>query len=110
MAVCFLVAGLGCAGFPGAIGFVPVELLISGSFEQGWWVSAILAVIVMLNGIAVMRAYFSLFTGKRVAASVSLQATRVERISIASVVIVVLMGGWLAPNIVATRHARADQI
>lgn len=110
LAVCFLVAGLGCAGFPGAIGFVPVELLVSGSFEQGWWVSAILAVIVMLNGIAVMRAYFSLFTGKRVAASVSLQATRVERISIASVVIVVLMGGWLAPNIVATRHALADQI
>jgi formate hydrogenlyase subunit 3/multisubunit Na+/H+ antiporter MnhD subunit len=110
LAVCFLIAGLGCAGFPGAIGFVPVELLVSGSFEQGWWVSAVLAFIAMLNGIAVLRAYFSLFTGKRVAPSVSLQATRVERVGIAAVVVVVLLGGWLAPDVVASRHSLADQI
>ncbi len=110
LAVSFLVAGLGCVGFPGTFGFVPVELLISGSFSQGLWISAALAVIAMLNGIAILRAYFSLFTGKRTTASVSLQATPVERFGIVVIAVVVLLGGWLAPPLVASRHDLADQL
>lgn len=110
LAVCFLIAGLACVGFPGTFGFVPIELLISGSFSQGMWTSAALAVIAMLNGIAILRAYFALFTGKRTPVSVSLQATRVERFGIVAVVLVLLLGGWLAPQMVASRHDVADQI
>ncbi len=62
----------------------------------------------MLNGIAVLRAYFALFTGKRTTASVSLRATPVERLGIAVIVAIVLLGGWLAPPVVASRHRVAD--
>jgi NADH-quinone oxidoreductase subunit M len=110
LAVSFLVAGLACVGFPGTFGFVPIELLISGSFEQGRWVSAALAATAMLSGIAILRAYFALFTGKRTSASVSLQATPVERFGIVVIAVVVLLGGWLAPPLVASRHALADQL
>ncbi len=109
-AVCFLVAGLGVVGFPGLIGFVPMELLISGSFEQGLWVSAALAVAAMLNGVAIMRAYFSLFTGKRPTTSVPLRVTATERTGLVVIVVLMLVGGWFSPHVVASRHAAAEAI
>jgi NADH-quinone oxidoreductase subunit M len=109
-ALCFLIAGLGCVGFPGAIGFVPMELLISGSFEQGLWVSAALAVAAMLNGVAILRAYFSLFTGKRPTTSVPLRVTTTERVGLVAIVLVMLLGGWFSPHVVASRHAAAEAL
>ena len=110
LAVCFLITGLASVGFPGTIGFVPMELLISGSVEQGLWVSGTLAVAAMLNGIAIMRAYFALFTGKRPTTSVSLQVTPVERVGIVIIVVVVFLGGWFSPGVVASRHGTADRL
>jgi len=110
LAVCFLITGLASVGFPGTIGFVPMELLISGSVEQGLWVSGTLAVAAMLNGIAIMRAYFALFTGKRPTTSVSLQVTAVERVGIVIIALVVFLGGWFSPGVVASRHGTADKL
>jgi NADH-quinone oxidoreductase subunit M len=110
LAVCFLIAGLACVGFPGTIGFVPMELLISGSVDQGLWVSLTLALAAMLNAIAIMRAYFALFTGKRPTTSVSLQITTTERIGITLIALAVFMGGWFSPSVVASRHRVTDEL
>jgi len=110
LAVCFLATGLASVGFPGTIGFVPMELLISGSAEQGLWVSTLLAVAATFNGVAIMRAYFALFTGKRSTTSVSLRATRIERAGIVLIALIVFMGGWLSPQLVASRHDTAARL
>ncbi len=110
LAICFLITGLASVGFPGTIGFVPMELLISGSVDQGMWVSFTLAVAAMFNGIAIMRAYFALFTGKRPTTSVSLQITPVERAGIIVIVLVVFLGGWFSPGVVSSRHETADKL
>lgn len=110
LAICFLLTGLACVGFPGTIGFVPMELLISGSVDQGLHVSFTLAIAAMLNGIAILRAYFALFTGKRPTTSVSLQTTPVERAGIIVILLIVFLGGWFSPNVVASRHQTADQL
>ncbi len=110
IAICFLMTGLASVGFPGTIGFVPIELLISGSADQGLWVSFTLALAAMFNGIAILRAYFALFTGKRPTTSVSLRITPVERAAITLLVLVVFLGGWFSPDVVASRHHTADRL
>jgi NADH-quinone oxidoreductase subunit M len=110
IAICFLITGLASVGFPGTIGFVPMELLITGSVDQGLGVSFALAIVAMLNGIAILRAYFALFTGKRPTTSVSLQITRVERAGIIIIALVIFLGGWFSPAVVASRHKTADKL
>jgi len=110
LAVVFLIAGLASVGFPGTIGFVPMELLISGSVQLGIGYSATLAVAAMLNGIAILRAYFSLFTGKRPTTSVSLRETKTERIGIILIALAVFFGGWFSPKVVESRHRVAERL
>lgn len=110
LAVCFMITGLASVGFPGTIGFVPMELLISGSADQGLGVSFILAIAAMFNGIAILRAYFALFTGKRTTTSVSLRKTPVERAGIILITLTVFLGGWFSPGVVASRHETADKL
>ena len=110
LAICFLIAGLACVGFPGTIGFVPMELLITSSVGQGLGISFTLAVATMLNGIAILRAYFALFTGKRPTTSVSLQITTLERAGIVVITLVVFLGAWFSPVVVASRHKTADNL
>ncbi|HRK17187.1 MAG TPA: proton-conducting transporter membrane subunit, partial [Prosthecobacter sp.] len=110
LAVIFLVAGLASVGFPGTIGFVPMELLISGSAQHGLGFSVTLAVAAMLNGIAILRAYFSIFTGRRPTTSVSLRETRTERGGIILIALAVFFGGWFSPRVVESRHRVADRL
>ena len=110
LAICFLITGLASVGFPGTIGFVPMELLISGSVDQGLGISLALAFAAMLNGIAIMRAYFALFTGRRPTTSISLQVTPTERLGIIILALVVFLGGWFSPSVVASRHRVADEL
>ena len=110
LAICFLITGLASVGFPGTIGFVPMELLISGSVDQGLGISLTLAFAAMLNGIAIMRTYFALFTGRRPTTSVSLQVTPTERLGIIVIALVVFLGGWFSPAVVASRHRVADEL
>lgn len=110
LAICFLMTGLASIGFPGTIGFVPMELLISGSVEQGLGVCLTLAIAAMFNGIAIVRAYFALFTGKRPTTSVSLQKTPMERAGVILIALMVFLGGWFSPSMVALRHHTADRL
>ena len=110
LAICFFVTGLATVGFPGTIGFIPMELLISGSIDQGLEITFALVVTAMFNGLAIMRAYFSLFTGKRPTTSVSLQVTPRERVAIVIVAILIFIGGWFSPSIVESRHRVIDKL
>ncbi|MFN2378295.1 MAG: proton-conducting transporter membrane subunit [Candidatus Binatia bacterium] len=110
LAVLFLIAGLASVGFPGTIGFVPMELLISGSAQHGLGYSVTLALASMLNGIAILRAYFSLFTGRRPTTSVSLQLTAKERVGVVLIAVPVLLAGWFSPQVVASRHRVAEEL
>ncbi len=79
LAVFFLLTGLSSIGFPGTVGFVGMELLFEGAIEVYPWVGVFLVLAAALNGIAVVHAYFRLFTGVQHTASISLAARWPER-------------------------------
>jgi NADH-quinone oxidoreductase subunit M len=110
LAVSFLFTGLACVGFPGTVGFLPMELLFAGSVEHGLWVSFTLAIAAMLNGIAILRAYFALFTGRRPLTAISLPITRLERVGVVLIALIIFAGAWLPPGIVASRHRVAESL
>ena len=110
LAICFFVTGLATVGFPGTVGFIPMELLISGSTDQGLTITVTLAIAAMFNALAIMRAYFALFTGKRPTTSVSLQVTPRERVGVIVMASLIFIGGWFSPSIVESRHRVIDQL
>jgi NADH-quinone oxidoreductase subunit M len=110
LAALFLITGLASVGFPGTMGFVPMELLFSSSYEKGLGVSGTLAAAAMLNGIAMLRAYFALFTGHKPQTSISLSVTWRERVGIVLITLVVFGGAWLTPSVVESRHQTAAQL
>ena len=57
--------GLASVGFPGTLGFISTELLVDSAVEANPYVGIVVVAAAALNGIAVMRAYFLLFTGAR---------------------------------------------
>ncbi len=62
LAVCFLVTGLASVGFPGTLGFVASELLVEGAIEASLLTGIGVVTAAALHGIAIVRAYFRLFT------------------------------------------------
>ncbi|HEY2436661.1 MAG TPA: proton-conducting transporter membrane subunit, partial [Solirubrobacteraceae bacterium] len=65
LAVCFLLTGLACVGFPGTLGFISTELLVDSAVEVSPYVGIAVVTAAALNGIAVVRAYLLIFTGAR---------------------------------------------
>jgi NADH-quinone oxidoreductase subunit M len=97
LAVCFLVTGLASVGFPGTLGFVSGELLVEGAIEASLLTGIAVVVVAALNSIAVVRAYFLLFTGARHFSSVSLAITARERFVLLTLT-VLMIGGGLFPQ------------
>ena len=107
LAMCFLLTGLASVGFPGTLGFVAAELLVDGASEASPYVALAVALAGALNGIAVLRVYFLLFTGARHASSVRLRVGPRERLAILTLAALIL-GGGLAPQPgVLSRHRAA---
>jgi NADH-quinone oxidoreductase subunit M len=110
LAVCFLLSGLASVGFPGTAGFVAAELLVDGAVEVSPWVGFGVAVASALNGIAIVRVYFLLFTGTRHGATLPLGINWKERLAVLTLA-VLLIGGGLAPQAgVSSGHRAAEQI
>ena len=110
LAVCFLLAGLASVGFPGTVGFVAADLLVEGAVEANPLVGVGLILASAVNGIAVLRVYFLLFTGTRHQSSAPLEITFRERFAVL-VLAAMLLGGALAPQPgVADRHAAAEAL
>ena len=93
LAVFFLLTGLASVGFPGTLGFISIELLVDSAVEASPYVGIIVIAAGALNAIAVMRAYFFLFTGARHVSSVSLKITKREQAAVLSLSALILGGG-----------------
>jgi NADH-quinone oxidoreductase subunit M len=110
LAVCFLVTGLASVGFPGTVGFVAAEMLVDGAVEASPWVGLGVVTASALNGIAVVRVYFLLFTGARHGATVPLGITLQERMAVLTLAALLIGGGLVPQPGVVTGHRAAEQI
>jgi NADH-quinone oxidoreductase subunit M len=110
LAVCFMLTGLASVGFPGTIGFVSTDLLVDGAVGANVLVGVGVVAASALNGIAVVRAYFLLFTGKRHASSVDLSIGVREHLAVLTLTALVLCGGVFPQPGILSRHAAAEEI
>ena len=110
LAVCFLLTGLASVGFPGTLGFISTELLVDSAVEVNPYVGVAVVAAAALNGIAVVRAYFLLFTGARHVSTVSLGIVPRERAAVLTLSALILGGGFYPQPGVTTRHLAAVEI
>lgn len=110
LALGFLVTGLACVGFPGTLGFVSAELLIDGTLHSNIWIGLVVIVVSGLNGIAVMRAYWSLFTGAKHVGASPLLATGSERLAIILLTGIIFGGGLFPQPGLTSRHEASEVI
>ncbi len=110
LAVCFLLTGLASVGFPGTLGFVSAELLVDGAIVANVYIGIALVAAAALNGIAVVRAYFLLFTGTRHASTVSLAIGVRERIAVLTLAALILGGGFFPQPGVTSRFQAAEEV
>lgn len=110
LAVSFLLTGLASVGFPGTAGFVALELLVDGAIQANPWVGVGIIVTAALNGIAVLRAYFLLFTGARHPATIPLGITIRERIAFVTLSVLLIGAGLVPQPFVASRYRSAKSV
>jgi NADH-quinone oxidoreductase subunit M len=105
-----MITGLASVGFPGTLGFVSTDLLVDGAVRANLYLGVGVVAASALNGIAVVRAYFLLFTGKRHASTVSLGIGLRERFAVLTLSALVLGGGLFPQPGVTTRYAAAEAL
>ena len=110
LAVCFLLTGLASIGFPATLGFISTEVLVDSAVEVNPVVGFAAVAVSALNGIAVMRAYFLLFTGARHVSTVSLGIGVRERVAVLTLAALILGGGFYPQPGVSSRHRAAEEI
>jgi NADH-quinone oxidoreductase subunit M len=110
LAVCFLLTGLACVGFPATIGFISTELLVDSAVEVSLLVGVAVVAAAALNGIAIVRAYLLLFTGTRHLSSVSLEIGVRERLAVLTLAALILGGGLYPQPGVASRFLAAERL
>lgn len=105
LAALFLLTGLASIGFPGTAGFVGLDLLVDGTIALPL-VGATVVIVVALNGLAVLHAYFRTFTGKQLVSSIDLGVRPPERVAVL-VLAAAIFGGGLYPQPGIDAHYRA---
>ena len=110
LAICFVIAGLAIVGFPGTLGFIGTEMLLDGTVGSHPFVGVALLLAMALNSISLIRTYFVLFTGSRLAPSVSLRVGVRERFAVVVFAILLLGGGFYPQPGVASRYGTAERI
>ncbi len=110
LAVLFLVTGLASIGFPGTAGFVGAELLVDGMVNAYPFIGVIIVSVAALNGLAVMHAYFRVFTGTPHVAKVDLRIRLPERIAVLILTALIFGGGLYPQPGVASRYEVAAQL
>jgi NADH-quinone oxidoreductase subunit M len=110
LAAFFLLTGLASIGFPATIGFVGAELLIESAVEESAIAAAIVVAAAALNGLAVLHAYFRVFSGTQRFGTVDLTARWSERIAILVLTALILGGGLYPQPGVASRHHAAAKL
>lgn len=107
MASLFLLTGLASIGFPGTVGFIGTELLIEGAVDVYPIIGMAVVITAALNGIAILHAYFRIFTGTTHRASISLRARTPERFAVLILAALILGGGLFPQPGVASRYHAA---
>jgi len=110
LAVCFLVTGLASIGFPGTLGFIAMDLLVDSAVEANPYIGVGVVAAAALCGIAVMRAYFLLFTGKRHASTLDLSLGLREKIAVLTLTALALGGGFFPQPGISSRLRAAEEI
>lgn len=110
LASCFLLTGLASVGFPGTIGFVATEVLVDGAVQAHPHVGLAVVLAAAINGIAIVQAYFRLFTGVRVRSTISLASRLPERLAVLVLALLILGGGLLPQPGVLSRYRAAVEI
>lgn len=110
LAAGFALTGLAAIGFPGTMGFISGELLMEGAVTSYPLFGVAMLIAAALNGIAILRVYFLLFTGKRLEASPLLGTLGSERVAILILAVVLLGGGAFSSPWVQSRHRAAEAI
>ncbi len=111
LAILFLVTGLGSIGFPGTLGFVGTELLLEGVRRVYPLVGTAIVAAAALNGLAVLHAYFRVFTGARHVTSIDLQIRWPEQIAVLIFTVLILGGGlYPQPGVESRYHAAVKLI
>jgi NADH-quinone oxidoreductase subunit M len=109
-AVCFLMTGLATVGFPGTASFIATDLLVDGAVHANVFEGFCLVLAAALNGIAVLRVYFLIFTGTRHTSAVSLKVNWKERIAVLTLAALILGGGVFPQPAIESRHQAAEAI
>jgi len=110
LAVFFLLTGLASIGFPGAFGFVGMELLISGAVESYPFVGSIVVLAGALDSIAIIAAYFRLFTGVRRVTSIPLAMRGAEKVAVFTLAILIIVNGLFPQPSIDSRYEAARYI
>ena len=106
LAAMFLLTGLASIGFPGTVGFIGTELLVEGAVAIYPFVGLAVVAATALNGVAVVKAYFHVFTGTRHASTVKMDCRNAERITILVMVVLIIGGGLIPqPGVESRYHA-----
>lgn len=102
----FLVTGLASVGFPGTFGFAGAELLVESAVETNVFFGLAVVFAAALTGIAVVQAYFRIFTGKPSTTPLELRGRWVETVTVVTLTLLILGGGmWPQPGIQIRYHA-----
>ncbi|QDV34441.1 proton-conducting transporter transmembrane domain-containing protein [Tautonia plasticadhaerens] len=107
LAALFLLTGLAGIGFPGTAGFVGLELLVEGATRAMPLAGAGVVVVAALNGLAVMHAYFRIFTGRPREATIDLRIRLPERVAVLILTALILGGGLFPQPGVSSRYRAA---
>lgn len=110
LAICFILTGLASVGFPGTVGFVGTELLVDGAVEAYPYIGIAVVIAGALNGMALMKTYFILFTGTRYSSAVSLRIRTRERFAVLLLAALILAGGIYPQPGVLSRHQAVETL
>jgi NADH-quinone oxidoreductase subunit M len=106
LGVLFLLTGLGSIGFPGTLGFIGTELLVEGAVQIYPLVGMAIIVAAALNGLAMLYAYFRVFTGTRHMTSIDLRIRWPEQVAMLILAALILGGGlYPQPGVESRYHA-----
>ena len=110
LAAYYALTGLACVGFPGTLGYIATELLVDGAVHTYPFTGVTVVIAAALNGIAIIKTYFLLFTGTRHQTSISLRSRERERCAVLLMAALIVLGGLFPQPGVASRHKVAQQL
>ncbi len=109
MAGFFLLTGMASIGFPGTIGFIGAELLVDGAGQISMGLEVLIILATALNGLAVLHAYFRVFTGKHLTSTIDIRSRPAERAAVLVLSILILGAGlYPHPGISSRYHAALE--